>query len=569
MISQQKQNIQFADYAPLLDAEQVLRTAQVKQNLADENIATIKSTVDAYSRLRSYMINDASKNYFDQELKKLTSAIRDSAGLDFSNKGNLANVLAIGRPFENDKYIINGLKAGKEKERRMIELNSLDPSLRNEDNDLVYMQDIYDYMQNGELDSKVTTDKAYTNYVDVTEELLKIEKDIQADIQGIQTQALQGGLLNVREVEQKTAEAIKARLANLSPEHQRQIQIHAQADMYRMGKEGTYNYVKQYMTAQKEALESSVPMARKELAEAQAIYARTKSADDLARVNKLKTELNNASMNIRALDEEIMAPPDQFDPNQYVQIFKENFLSTVVERAKYTKIKNNIKENNIMMEGIKFNNQVKLEGIKNQNRKNELFRKDISEKFTPTTNIRWKAGKEAGTLLGALNSIDPTLAKTLIGSKDAKDFYQLTGLNAARNKLQEKSQSITGTSPSDLARKAMYDNHIRTLDQISAAMTRFKEQDNPNVIKRGVSSATGKVGTAVELPIAVNIGSDYWELRSGDPSAAYYTPGDIQNMTLEDLLIGGQFEINEPLSGDKPYDQYMTTFRTALNKKEE
>lgn len=567
MISQQKQNIQFADYAPLLDAEQVLRTAQVKQNLADENIATIKSTVDAYSRLRSYMINDASKNYFDQELKKLTSAIRDSAGLDFSNKGNLANVLAIGRPFENDKYIINGLKAGKEKERRMSELNSLDPSLRNEDNDLVYMQDIYDYMQNGGLDTKVTTDKAYTNYVDVTEELLKIEKDIQADIQGIQTQALQGGLLNVREVEQKTAEAIKARLANLSPEHQRQIQIHAQADMYRMGKEGTYNSVKQYMTVQKEALESSVPMARKELAEAQAIYARTKSADDLARVNKLKTELNNASMNIRALDEEIMAPPDQFDPNQYVQIFKENFLSTVVERAKYTKIKNNIKENNIMMEGIKFNNQVKLEGIKNQNRKNELFRKDISEKFTPTTNIRWKAGEEAGTLLGALNSIDKTLGKTSIGVRDAEGVYKLTGLEAARTKLQEKSQEITGTSPSDLARKAMYDNHIRTLDQISAAMTRFEKGHDR--ITRGVSSANKKVSTNVELPLAVNIGSDYWELRSGDPSLAYYTPKDIQNMTLEDLLIGGQFEINEPLSGDKPYDEYMSTFRTALNKKEE
>lgn len=534
MISQQKQNIQFADYAPLLDAEQVLRTAQVKQNLADENIATIKSTVDAYSRLRSYMINDASKNYFDQELKKLTSAIRDSAGLDFSNKGNLANVLAIGRPFENDKYIINGLKAGKEKEKRVTELSSMDPSLRNEDNDLVYMQDIYDYMQNGGLDSTVQHNKAYTPYVDVTEELLKMEKDIQGfRSQVIDEQLGKTGYIDFAIVEEKTKEEVLKRFGSLSPEYNRQIQIHAQAQMYRMGKENTYNDVKDYWTKQKEQESRTVQMATQAYNESKVLFNRTGKQEHKNDMLIAQEILKESERKIRTLDENIYAPPENFNPDEYIGLFKTRFLNDIAERAAYKKTKHEIKSDELGKMRVQHNYTMAQISQQNRNAMNLATMKDIQQNFTQGPSLTWRSGEGPGTIVSALKAL---------GKKNNKDYLRTKAseLGEVIADLETEANNATGTE------KRLLDQYVKLLQKIQET-------------KSSTANLTvGKIGEAsLNLPTILQLGTNFHMNYSGNLADAYENLNNFDNIGLGALLIGGEFTVMQPTLADESFQKAM------------
>lgn len=534
MISQQKQNIQFADYAPLLDAEQVLRTAQVKQNLADENIATIKSTVDAYSRLRSYMINDASKNYFDQELKKLTSAIRDSAGLDFSNKGNLANVLAIGRPFENDKYIINGLKAGKEKEKRVTELSSMDPSLRNEDNDLVYMQDIYDYMQNGGLDSTVQHNKAYTPYVDVTEELLKMEKDIQGfRSQVIDEQLGKTGYIDFAIVEEKTKEEVLKRFGSLSPEYNRQIQIHAQAQMYRMGKENTYNHVKNYWTKQKEQEIRTVQMATQAYNESKVLFNRTGKQEHKNDMLIAQEILKESERKIRTLDENIYAPPENFNPDEYIGLFKTSFLNDIAERAAYKKTKHEIKSDELGKMRVQHNYTMAQISQQNRNAMNLATMKDIQQNYTQGQSLTWVPGDAPNTIFSVLKALGNKNNKDYLRAKTSEIGSVITDLEAAANSATNQTE------------QRLLNRYVDLLKNI---------QNFP----KAQPNALGKIdGTEVRVPTLLQLGANWHMNNTGNLANAYENLENYPNIDLGSLLIGGEITTMVPTVADESFQKAM------------
>jgi hypothetical protein len=353
MISHQKQQIDFGEYKPILQSEDILKNAQVRQDLADQNLAAVKDAVDTYGRLRSYLINDNARNYFDQELKKLTGAIKENAGLDFSNKANLASVLNIGKTFENDKYIVNGLKWGKEKERRAKELQSMDEKFRNADNDLVFMNDIYEYEKEGGLDSKVNSGVTYSPYTDVSEEILKIEKEVEASVRA-EVSKMGNGLLNVKQIEEKTAEEVRRRIQNLSPEHQQQVNIHAKAEMIRMGKENTYKVVKETQLAQLEQTEMLLVRSQQFLADYNSLSAadKKKYEADFIRANEIIKESTRTK---KVLEDEIKLPADQYNPDYYLTIFRNRFIGQLAEKAAYTKTTQEVRDDKVFLKQMDYN----------------------------------------------------------------------------------------------------------------------------------------------------------------------------------------------------------------------
>jgi hypothetical protein len=512
MISHQKQQINLPDYIPLLQSEDILKTAEYRQNLVDQNLSSVKDAVDSYSKLRSYMINDNARNYFDQELKKLTSTIRDSAGLDFSNKGNLANVLAIGKPFENDKYIVNGLKWGKEKQRRVSELSSIDDKLRNSDNDLVFMNDIYEYEREGGLDSKVNTQKSYTPYVDVTEEVLKIEKDIEGKML-LQQQNIGGGYINFREVELKTAEEVKNRIRNLSPEMQQQISIHAQANMIRMGKENTYKIVKESQLSEYQEAEELANRARIGLAQLNATGKKDSTTRQL--MFEAQTILKQAETTMKVLKDELQKPADQYNPNDYIKIFEENFLSQIAQKAAYQKTKNNIKENIIGMENLRSSNRIKEI---NAQTAAEMNREEI-KLIQKDTQIDTAITHEINVPLLASN---PKLVPYLAGKATPENINALKNeIRAENGRLQAKG--LQNLTEREKQRLDYYNGVAVKLEQIAAVLSRAKSDDY------------------------IDFGVEKSVQQGASPITAISTRQGAENYSLEDVLETGYFGLRTKL----------------------
>lgn len=510
MISHQAQQINLPNYVPLLQSEDILKTAEYRQNLVDENLSSVKEAVDSYSKLRSYMINDNARNYFDQELKKLTSTIRDSAGLDFSNRGNLANVLAIGKPFENDKYIVNGLKWGKEKQRRISELSSVDDKLRNSDNDLVFMNDIYEYEREGGLDSKVNTQKSYTPYVDVTEEILKIEKDIEGQML-LQKQNLGGGYLNFREIEIKTAKEVKERIKNLSPEMQQQINIHAQANMIRMGKENTYKIVKESQLAEYQEAEELANRARIGLAQLNATGKKDSNTRQL--MFEAQTILKQAETTMKVLKDELEKPADQYNPNDYIKIFEENFLSQIAQKAAYQKTKNNIKEN-----------VVALENLRSSNRMREINAQTIAEMNREEIKLIQRDTKLGGVVTHQINvnslKANPDLAEYLAAPTTTENITALS------NKIKEKANSLFSKGNLSQREKMTldyYNSVAQKLDGMANLLSSAKDDDY------------------------IDFGVENTVRQGSSPITAISTRNRVSNYSLEDVLETGYLGVRTKL----------------------
>jgi hypothetical protein len=538
MISHQKQQINFGEYKPILQSEDILKNAQVRQDLADQNLAAVKDAVDTYGRLRSYLINDNARNYFDQELKKLTGAIKENAGLDFSNKANLASVLNIGKTFENDKYIVNGLKWGKEKERRAKELLSVDEEFRNSDNDLVFMNDIYEYEKEGGLDSKVNSNVTYTPYTDVTEVILEMEKDIQGQML-IQQQNMPGGYINFKEIEVKTAEEVRNRIKNLPPEMQQQINIHAQANMIRMGKENTYKVVKEHQLAEYNQAEQLANNARIALGNLRATGK--KDSETRALIFEAEQILKQSETTARVLKEEIQKPADQYNPNDYVKIFEENFLSQIAQKAAYQKTKNNIKENQIGLENLRSQNRMKEINAQTlaemQRREMELIQKDtqIGTTVTHQINVRTLAS-------------NPEFVPFLAGKLTVENIEKL------KNAIHQKAGNLRARGINNLSEREKrtldyYNSLTEPLGQISAVLSSAKEDDyidfgSENTIRQGASPFTAistKRG-AQNYTVEQALETGFFGLRtklpkksSEDKSSATQTPGQDYFEKLEEL----------------------------------
>ena len=90
--------------------------------------------IDSYNSLRSSILTDVEKEYFDKSMGNLVKAISNSAGLDFSNKANVQAALNIGKPLERDTNITTAISNGKEVSRRQAELAKMGPTQANQIN---------------------------------------------------------------------------------------------------------------------------------------------------------------------------------------------------------------------------------------------------------------------------------------------------------------------------------------------------------------------------------------------------------------------------------------------------
>jgi hypothetical protein len=404
-ISAQHTQFVTSPYVNALPAEDLIKVALKKQEMYDEGKKQIKQNLDNYGKLRSNIINENERNYFDQELNKMVKNVQQNAGLDFSNMSNVEAVINLGKPFENDNYIRTALDNGAEYQRRQKELASVPKDKRNADNDLVYMYDIQKHIEGGGLGQKLQKNASYTQYVDIKKKLADIEKDVQGEMSTVYRQGPAGYIEKV-DIERKTREQIAARISqSLTPDEQAQIQVHAQAQMYRMGSDVVYQT---WVGANKEEALMADQESKK------AMYAlgdlrkiKNPTAQQLADMQNAERVIKEAQDIKAATRANIDMDPDEFDMGEYLPFFTNRFISGIAGNQVKEVIKTDLKEDKVYLKNMEHRqtmSEIYARGA--EDRKNAQFENELEyiTQSGASTNLLKGISKVVTNVTGATGS---------------------------------------------------------------------------------------------------------------------------------------------------------------------
>ena len=516
-ISAQHTRFVSHDYISPLPAEDLIKVALKKQEMYDEGRQKIKQEVDKYQQLRGTIVNENALKYFDQEMGKFVKNVNENAGLDFANINNVEAVMNIGKPLENDKYIKIALKNGMEYQRRTKELSGMAKDKRNSDNDLVYMQDAQDYIQNGGLDTEIAQNKSYEQYIDISKKLADAEKEIPAETFERIEQGPQGYLKEVEYTRKRQQDIYERAMLGMTPAEQRQLQIHAQAEMYRMGDGAAYQVWVGHNKQEKILAETTRREALGGLSSLESIPPNQRTEAQKESIRQLQNIIESQESVINATKTNIEMNPDEFDAGEYTDLFTKRFLTGFSKKLAYENTKVDLKEDKVFLIGLEHRNkisQINAEGA--QDRLTATVENDIENYNVASTsslgilkgvpNLLSKDFKldpaktpqqQIDDVITQINNIDPKKLSAVNKNKyvtelaSLKAFYDSAIRGATNSKIVLNRSSGLGrveTSASDLLTRSIFDvmasgNTIEVLQRNAPKATAAKETPEQKAAK--------------------------------------------------------------------------------------
>lgn len=333
-ISAQHTKFEYPDYISPLPADDLLKFAQKKQEMYDEGVAKVQQNIDSYHNLRSSILTDVEKEYFDKSMGNLVKAISSSAGLDFSNKANVQAVLNVGKPLERDQYILTAISNGKEVSRRQEQLSKMKPGERSVVNDYFYMKDVNDYMQSGKLGQKIGYGKDYTPYVDLSKdwmEFMKTQKPNQNETFNMQSGMGPAYIEKVTVEGFNTAdlaEKFKAFIAT-DPNKLRQFQMDAGYSLDQIGKDNAYTGYVEDMQSKATTAAQNAQMFRNEANRLERAYATTKSPTVKSQLEQAKQKATYYEQSRLLAEQKASTTLEDFDLGEYMEIYQDKFATNM------------------------------------------------------------------------------------------------------------------------------------------------------------------------------------------------------------------------------------------------
>lgn len=510
-ISAQHTKFVYPDYVSALPADDLINLAVKKQEMYTEGLAKVQQSVDAYGQLRNNIKTDVEREYFDKTMDNLVKAINDSAGLDFSMKGNVQAVLNIGKPLEKDEYITTAISNGKEITRRQETLTKLKPEDRSAANDADYFEDVQDYMKSGKLGYKLGT-KEYTPYIDISKEIndrMKNAKengtvDIIMDGKYIRTESTKG--LSPQEVAAKIS-------AGLGVKEKNQLRIDAMYDLKQKGMEQGHADVVNYYTNLKQASEATLLESQNRLKQAQDAYAKSPTESARQALEAVRGPLEEARLQVEVANKNLTQVSDinNFNPNQYVNLFTNNFIANQANAYAYRQVEQKIQADPYGVQAVAAQNARNLAAYNSQLRRQETKEKiDLIGTKLPSDarvisgqdrfNLEFPATaaldqmseryKRVGvTVDGKPNTTNVgreiQLAKNLLESSDINTPDGRKNIQDAINKLKT-SYNLTGKNDAYLQgvfqkASAILKAYNNYQEKINAKDSKFKEGEFPEV----------------------------------------------------------------------------------------
>jgi hypothetical protein len=324
-ISAQHTKFVYPDYISPLPADDLIKFASKKQEMYDEGVAKVQQNIDSYNSLRSSILTDVEKEYFDKSMGNLVKSISNSAGLDFSNKSNVQAVLNIGKPLERDQYITTAISNGKEVARRQEQLSKMKPGERSVVNDYFYMKDVNDYMNSGKLGQKIGYGKEYTPYVDLSKDWMEFMKTQKPN----QNEYFEGqSSMGPAYLEKVTIEGFNTTdLANkfkafiaTDPNKMRQFQMDAGYSLEQVGKEGAYQGYVEDMNAR---------MFKAETDRLQRAYNTTGSATVKSQLEQARQKATYYEQSRLLAEQKASTTLEDFDLGEYMEIYQDKFATNM------------------------------------------------------------------------------------------------------------------------------------------------------------------------------------------------------------------------------------------------
>lgn len=480
-ISAQHTRFVTNDYVNALPADDLIKVAMKKQEMYDEGRKQIKQNLDNYGKLRGMLLTDDERNYFDQELNKLVKNVQQNAGLDFSNMSNVEAVINLGKPFENDEYIKAGIDWGVEYQNRQKTLSNTAKDKRNADNDLVFMYDIQEHMEKGGLGKKVQKNKAYVEYTDITKELRDIEDKVSAETDYAFKEGPQGYIQQI-EIKRKTREQIMARIQDsLTPAQQAQLQIHAQANMYRLGNDVLYQTWVGHNKEEKLMYDQAKKEAMQERSRLLAVDPKNMTAQDKANLKEVEKIIEKSENYIAAANENINMNPDDFDMGEYVPFFTSRFISGIAGNLVKNEVKVELKEDKVFMENMKHRDrlsEIAAQGA--QSRLTKQFEFD-QENYSVGSQVSLNSLKRVTNYMSKDFKLDTT-------KKPSEQIDQV--INQLYNLNNERAQKL---SP------AQVETYVRELKTLQGVYRNYEgTKGSRDKVSLNRSQGLGRVETSID-----------------------------------------------------------------------
>lgn len=444
-ISAQHTRFVYPDYVSALPADDLINLAVKKQEMYTEGLAKVQQNVDAYGQLRNNIKTDVEREYFDKTMDNLVSTINQSAGLDFSMKGNVQAVLNIGKPLEKDEYITTAISNGKEITRRQETLAKLKSDERSAANDADYFEDVQDYMKSGKLGYKLGT-KEYTPYIDISKEINERMKgakengtvDIMMDGKYIRTESTKG--LSPQEVAAKIS-------AGLGVKEKNQLRIDAMYDLKQKGMEQGHSDVVNYYSNLKQSSEATLLESQNRLKEAQDAYAKTPTESARQALEAVRGPLEEARLQVEVANKNLTQVSDinNFNPNQYVNLFTNNFIANQANAYAYRQVEQKIQADPYGVQAESARNAMNLASYNSQLRRQEAEEKESRATAKLPADARVISGQDVYDLGG-----DPTkLMDAIVQNSSKVDPKIGTDITEAKA-LLEKAAISTNQGRADI-----------------------------------------------------------------------------------------------------------------------
>lgn len=333
-ISAQHTKFVYPDYVSALPADDLINLAVKKQEMYTEGLAKVQQSVDTYAQLRNNIKTDVEREYFDKSMTNLVQAINQSAGLDFSMKGNVQAVLNIGKPLERDEYITTAISNGKEITRRQEQLAKLKPGERSVVNDYYYMDDVSQYMNSGKLGQKLSYGKDYIPYVDLSKdwmEFMKTQKPNQNETFNMQSD------MGPAYIEKVTTEGFDVTdLANKfksfiasDPNKLRQFQMDAGYNLQQVGKENAYTGYVEDMQAKATTAAHNAELFKAETQRLERAYATTKSSVVKSALEQARQKATYYEQSRLLAEQKAATSFEDFDLGDYMEIYEDKFATNM------------------------------------------------------------------------------------------------------------------------------------------------------------------------------------------------------------------------------------------------
>lgn len=366
-VSHKHQFLKYPDYVSPLPADELIKIGSIKQNLYDQGVEKIESRIKELDQYGLSLLKDQDKKYFSQEMDKFIKAVNESsAKTDFSHMANVKNILSIGRPLENDPYILNAIQSSAEVRRRQKLLSSLKSDERSAANDYDFMKEAYDYLEDPNVGSKIgAAGKAYTPYRDLSKKFADVVGKVKPDIISKPTFTKDG-----RWIIQQTVEGVDAaRLqeafeATLDEADRNQLRIDTNYDIKVRGKDVIAQDYIQYNT--RAALETRESIETSKAWIDQITPILQKYPDEATRQKVAETEKLIQQLEIRQklFVDNAVKSLDQITDNDLVNFHKTQFIGNLANAYAYRQEKQEMDSNPFYLEEVRFNKAVALENLR-------------------------------------------------------------------------------------------------------------------------------------------------------------------------------------------------------------